>query len=158
MSIKKVMALFVVGSFVAIPLHTNAYTLDEIVQSYLAYLRNKIYILENENASLKSQVASCGNLSAEEINAQKASKVATDRKKSECDALSDVLKKKETALLDFNKETDEHIAEMKKNQAGAFGGAVNDSINAYIRPRDVTFRQMSDEKNVLQTQWNRECL
>lgn len=143
------MVASLLGLFAISPLQTQAFALDDVVRNVITFLRAENAALKAENATLKAQVASCSNVSAR--------RSVADKQESECDALSDDITVSGDNLLAFEKETNKRIAELKKNPSGMSSGALNDTISAFIRPRDVTYREMSNEKNTLQSQWNREC-
>jgi len=55
---------FIVVSAV-LPIATHAFSLDDAVKQWMTFMRAKVERLEVENAELKTQLASCSNISAE---------------------------------------------------------------------------------------------
>ncbi len=55
---KKLLVIFVAALLFA-PASTWAFTLDDMVKDWMASMRQKVAALEKENASLKSQLATC---------------------------------------------------------------------------------------------------
>jgi hypothetical protein len=61
---------FILLALIILPFTTNAFSLDDVVKQWMAYMRQKVATLEAENAELKAQLASAGAIEtpAEEIS------------------------------------------------------------------------------------------
>lgn len=83
----KLMIAAVVGLLV-VPATTQAFSLDDLVKSYISHLKEKIATLEKENAQLKEQLASGSCASAKKISS--VAPTASSSKKTERPTVTEI--------------------------------------------------------------------